>query len=113
MKKVVTYKEKKERYCRNCGGVVGKKDKVCPNCGWDFKSKLKTTIDGGYKTSNAIVYGVLSIVFSFFPFVGIVLGIMAMVSGVRDIEKRAVICGIVGTSLTVVSSIIWIVYVIV
>ena len=90
MKKVVTYKEKKERYCRNCGGVVGKKDKVCPNCGWDFKSKLKTTIDGGYKTSNAIVYGVLSIVFSFFPFVGIVLGIMAMVSGVTDIDKRAV-----------------------
>ena len=98
------------RYCRNCGREVPKKAKSCPNCGWDFKSKLSHTIDGGYKTTNAIVFGVLSIVFGFFPGIGILLGVPAIYLGVRDLEKKAVILGIIGIGTGVLSVVIWAIY---
>ena len=99
------------RYCRNCGMEVKKEDKVCPYCGWDFKSKLDTPIDNYSKaTSNAIVFSVLSIVFSFFPGIGIFIGLIGAIIGHKNYEKTSVITAIVGMSLSLFATIIWIVY---
>jgi len=98
------------RYCRNCGREVPKDAKSCPNCGWDMKSKLEHTIDGGYKLSNAIVFGVLSIIFGFFPGIGILLGVPGIYLGVRDLEKKAVVLGIIGICISVVSVVLWAIY---
>ncbi len=98
------------RYCRNCGREVPKDAKECPTCGWDLKSKLDHTIDGGYKNSNAIVFGVLSIVFGFFPGIGILLGIPAIILGARDLDKKAIICGIVGIGIGIISVVLWAIF---
>ena len=99
------------RYCRNCGMEVKKEDKNCPYCGWDFKSKIDTPIDNNARaTSNAIVFSVLSIIFSFFPGIGIFIGLIGLIIGYKNYERKSVITAIVGMSICFVATIIWIIY---
>jgi len=98
------------RYCKNCGGPLTKKDKKCPTCGWDFKTPIQNPIGGFYHRSNGIIFSTLAITTAFLPGVGIILGGIGIYMGIRDYDKKVWILGIIGTALSVLSLVIWIIY---
>lgn len=96
------------RYCKNCGKEVKKEDKVCPSCGWDFKSRIDTKLYGTAPSStNAVIFSVLSIILGLLPLVGIPLGLIGIIVGRRDLDKRSVVLGIIGIVISVIATTLW------
>ena len=96
------------RYCKNCGKEVTSKDKTCPHCGWDFKSRIDTNLYGtAPSTTNAVIFSILSIILGLLPLVGVPLGIIGIVMGKRDLDKRSIVLGIIGLVISVISTTVW------
>lgn len=66
----------KSRFCKQCGEKITGDETVCPHC----RAALPAPVipDAGKKAGRIFLFGLLSIIFSFIPFAGIVLAGIAL-----------------------------------
>ena len=100
-------------YCVKCGNKLNKDDKFCTKCGSEVKEN-KAYSEYSDNTSNdslCIVLGIFSLLMFWFPLIGIILGICAIVSAKKyknenNKNSGGMVLGIIGLVLSIVVTVI-------
>ncbi len=95
-------------YCTKCGNKLSKEDKFCTKCGNEINidKVYSEYTDSNNTNSLSIILGVFSLLMFWFPLVGIILGIGAIVLAKKykkenDKSSGGLVLGIVGLVLSI------------
>lgn len=111
------------KYCKKCGVQLNDDAKFCYRCGASQEHETNTNYENSpyvyVPNQNPVVeqnkysgniLGVISIcIGGYIPIAGIVCGIFAMSSGIKAVNKQAIISGTIGISLSVL---VWVINII-
>ena len=100
-------------YCSKCGGNLDKEDKFCTKCGNEINTdKVYNEYNDNTNTDSlSIVLGVFSLLMFWFPLIGIIFGICAIVSAKRyrnDNNKNSggLVLGVIGLILSILATVV-------
>lgn len=108
------------KYCKKCGVLLNDDARFCYHCGASQEHETNTNYENSpyvyvpnqkqaveQNKYNGNTLGVISVcIGGYIPIIGIICGIFAVSSGIKVVNKQAIIFGTIGTVLSVVAWII-------
>lgn len=93
--------------CPECGKEVSDKALSCPNCGYAMTVRIDENNDERHRESAIGIIGLIFACLGFFIPFGIIGGILSYIA---TSKKDKSVCGIIGSFITIINIVIWIIF---